>query len=108
MEKSGVSAKEPMLKVFQMTIAMERVAFQMNSAIFFVRFQDFIQFVQSGVGQVSDFVVLQIEVSKLLQTIQWELDVLELIVSQMKVGKIRKGAEHIIIGNGPVIKTNKA
>ena len=93
---------EPVRKVLQVTVAAEGVALEVELLrLRVVGSEDPVEGAQSRVGKPPDLVVLEVQVADAAETLDVELDALELVVAQVELLERNERAEHVEVVDAP-------
>lgn len=102
MVKLHVGLLEPLRKVLQVTVAAEGVALQVELLrLRVVGPEDLFEGSQRRVGEPPDLVVLEVQVAEVAETLDVELDALELVVAQVELLERDERAEHVQVVDAP-------
>jgi len=89
---------QPVVEGVHVAVAGEGVAMEINLTNFVALVAEHqVKLVQGVLPQVPDLVVFKVEVSQLLETAQGEVDVRELVITEVEIQKFWQLAEHVVI-----------
>lgn len=89
---------QPVVEGVHVAVAGEGIAMEINltDTVALVA-EHQVQLVQRVLPQISDLVIFKVEISQLLETAQGEVDIRELVVSEVEIQEFWQLAEHIVI-----------